>query len=184
MTNPVQVNWEKAQLEAKAGAKAARKGTRSRLAALGLLLMGAMIVMLISATVASGRYFITVNEVIERADLVGKTVKVSGAVIGETIRFDPDTQTISFTIAHVPDNIGEIEQAGGLAQALHAAVKDSSLRRLDVVVRNQAMPDLLQNEAQAILTGKLGTDGVFYADELNLKCPSKYQSDVPQQVNN
>ncbi|NJL57955.1 cytochrome c maturation protein CcmE [bacterium] len=34
------------------------------------------------------------------------------------------------------------------------------------------MPDLLQHEAQAILTGTLGDDGVFYATELLLKCPA------------
>ena len=44
------------------------------------------------------------------------------------------------------------------------------------------MPDLLQNEAQAILTGQLGADGVFYADELLLKCPTRYEEAVPQQV--
>ena len=37
------------------------------------------------------------------------------------------------------------------------------------------MPDLLQHEAQAIMTGRLGDDGVFYADELLLKCPSRYE---------
>jgi cytochrome c-type biogenesis protein CcmE len=44
------------------------------------------------------------------------------------------------------------------------------------------MPDLLKDEAQAIVTGKLGADGVFVADELLLKCPSKYAADVPNQV--
>ena len=32
------------------------------------------------------------------------------------------------------------------------------------------------------MTGQLGTDGVFHADELLLKCPSKYQEAVPQQT--
>jgi cytochrome c-type biogenesis protein CcmE len=180
MADTVQMNWEKSR----AAVKPAQKSTRARFAFFGLVVMGAMIAMLISATLASGRYFITVDEVSARTDLVGKTVKVSGAVVGSTIKFDADTQTISFTIAHVPDNIGAIEKAGGLAKALHMAVEDTNLRRMSVVVKNQAMPDLLQNEAQAILTGKLGSDGVFYADELNLKCPSKYQSDVPQQIAN
>ena len=42
-------------------------------------------------------------------------------------------------------------------------------------------PDLLKNEAQAIVTGKLGEDGVFYADELLLKCPTKYEETLPVQ---
>jgi len=40
----------------------------------------------------------------------------------------------------------------------------------------------LTNEAQAIMTGSLGEDGVFYADELLLKCPSRYEEGVPSQV--
>ena len=43
-------------------------------------------------------------------------------------------------------------------------------------------PDLLKDEAQAIMTGHLGADGVFHADELLLKCPTKYQEAVPQQT--
>jgi cytochrome c-type biogenesis protein CcmE len=41
---------------------------------------------------------------------------------------------------------------------------------------------LLRDEAQAIMTGKLGEDGIFYADELLLKCPTKYQEAVPGQA--
>jgi cytochrome c-type biogenesis protein CcmE len=43
-------------------------------------------------------------------------------------------------------------------------------------------PDLLRDEAQAIMTGHVGDDGVFYADELLLKCPTKYEEAVPSQV--
>jgi cytochrome c-type biogenesis protein CcmE len=43
-------------------------------------------------------------------------------------------------------------------------------------------PDLLRDEAQAIMTGHIGEDGVFYADELLLKCPTKYQEAVPSQA--
>jgi cytochrome c-type biogenesis protein CcmE len=44
------------------------------------------------------------------------------------------------------------------------------------------MPDLLQDEAQAILTGKLLDTGVFEADEILLKCPTKYEGSVPDQI--
>ncbi len=43
-------------------------------------------------------------------------------------------------------------------------------------------PDLLRNEAQAIMTGHLGEDGIFYAEELLLKCPTKYEEAVPAQA--
>jgi cytochrome c-type biogenesis protein CcmE len=41
-------------------------------------------------------------------------------------------------------------------------------------------PDLLRNEAQAIMTGKMGEDGVFYAEELLLKCPTRYEEYQPE----
>ena len=63
---------------------------------------------------------------------------------------------------------------------LHNAVMDTSLPRLDVVY-NGVQPDLLKNEAQAIMTGRLGEDGKFYASELLLKCPTKYEEAVPEQ---
>jgi cytochrome c-type biogenesis protein CcmE len=43
---------------------------------------------------------------------------------------------------------------------------------------------LLRDEAQAIVTGHLGQDGIFRANELLLKCPTKYQEAVPSQVVN
>jgi cytochrome c-type biogenesis protein CcmE len=32
------------------------------------------------------------------------------------------------------------------------------------------------------MTGKIASDGVFYAEELLLKCPTKYEEAVPSQV--
>ncbi len=173
------ISWEKP----KAAAVTGRFGSaRAKFAAVGFVLMGIMAFMLLSATISGGRFFITVNEVLSRPDLAGKEVKITGAVIGPTIHFDADTKTITFTVANITDDMNEIQKEGGLAKALHLAVTDTGSQRVPVVVRNQAMPDLLQNEAQAILTGKLGADGVFYADDVQLKCPSRYESDLPQQA--
>src|SRR5262249_10895424 len=155
---------------------------RLKFAIVGVLMLGAVAFLLLSGTLSGGRFFITVNDVLSRPDLVGKTVKLSGAVIGNTIKFDADRKTISFTIANVPDNAAELQDDGGLSKVLHEAVRNPNAKHVNIVVQNQAMPDLLKDEAQAIVTGKLGSDGVFQADELLLKCPSKYASDVPQQV--
>jgi cytochrome c-type biogenesis protein CcmE len=50
------------------------------------------------------------------------------------------------------------------------------------VVYSGVRPDLLRNEAQAIMTGRMGSDGKFHAEELLLKCPTKYEEAVPAQV--
>jgi len=102
-------------------------------------------------------------------------------VIGDTVQYDPQTLTLTFVIAHVPGDNDEIEAQGGLAEALHAAVTDPNRPQLQVVY-NGVKPDLLRHEAQAIMTGQVGEDGVFYADELLLKCPTKYEEAVPEQT--
>ncbi len=173
-----EISWEKPKSIVATGRFRSR---RTKFATVGFVLMGIMAFMILSATIAGGRFFITVNEVLSRPELAGKVVRITGAVIGPTIRYETNTKTIYFTIANITDNMTEIDKEGGLAKALHLAVTDTSSQRVAVVVRDQAMPDLLQNEAQAILTGKLGTDGVFYADDVQLKCPSRYESDLPQQ---
>ena len=68
---------------------------------------------------------------------------------------------------------------------LYNAVTDPSVTRLQVVAHDTEIPDLLKDQAQAIMSGKLQqVDGqyVFYADDITLKCPTKYQEDVPDQV--
>lgn len=172
-----EISWEKPREGLKAAAP-----NRMKFIIVGVLLMGAVAFLLLSGTISGGRFFTTVNDILARPELVGKTVKISGAVIGKTIKFDSTSKTISFTMANVTDNAAELQDDGGLAKVLHQAVIDPSAKHINVVIANQAMPDLLKDEAQAIVTGKLGSDGVFRADELLLKCPSKYASDVPQQV--
>jgi cytochrome c-type biogenesis protein CcmE len=55
------------------------------------------------------------------------------------------------------------------------------MTKIVVHVEGEVLPDLLTHEAQAIVTGELGADGVFYASELLLKCPSRYEEAVPGQ---
>ena len=96
-------------------------------------------------------------------------------------QYDSQTLTLTFTVADIPGDNNEIEAQGGLATVLHEATVDPNRTRIEVVY-NGVKPDLLRNEAQAIMTGRLGQDGKFYADELLLKCPTKYEEAVPEQV--
>ena len=148
----------------------------------GLLIAAAVVYLIASSTKANAQYFMTVGELIAKSNSVKeRDVRISGAVIGDSIEFDPQTLNLTFTIAHVPGDNKEIEEAGGLAKVLHQAVVDPNNERL-VVKYNGAIPDLLRNETQAIMTGKLREDGVFYAQELLLKCPTKYEDAVPDQA--
>jgi cytochrome c-type biogenesis protein CcmE len=148
----------------------------------GLLILAAVVYLIFSSTQASAEYFMTVDELKAQGSAVlGKSLRASGAVVGDTIQYDPQTLTLSFEVAHVPGDNAEIEAQGGLATVLHAAVVDPTRTRMKVVYVGPK-PDLLRDEAQAIMTGHLGEDGVFYADELLLKCPTKYEEAVPSQV--
>jgi cytochrome c-type biogenesis protein CcmE len=50
------------------------------------------------------------------------------------------------------------------------------------VVYEDVKPDLLQHASQAIIRGQLGGDRRFYADEVLLKCPTRYEEGLPGQA--
>jgi len=148
----------------------------------GILILGAVVFLIWSSTAASAEYFLTIDELNARgAGVVDKNLRVSGAVIGDSIQYDAQSLTLSFDVAHVPADNLAIESEGGLAEVLHQAVMDPSRARMKVVYVGPK-PDLLRNEAQAIMTGHMGEDGVFYAEELLLKCPTRYEEAVPEQA--
>ncbi len=148
----------------------------------GVLILAAVAYLIVSSTQQNAEYFVTVNELEAKGQsTIGQNLRVSGAVVGDTIQYDPQTLTLTFEVAHVPGSNAEIDAQGGLAEVLHQAVIDSSRARLKVIYVGPK-PDLLRNEAQAIMTGQLGSDGVFHADELLLKCPTRYEEAAPAQA--
>jgi cytochrome c-type biogenesis protein CcmE len=138
---------------------------------LGLaLILGAVAFLILGNTVGGAQYFTTVEALMADPEAhIGKTIRISGAVVGETIEYDSQNLNIGFTIAHIPEN------AENIGEALFIAANDANAVRLPIYIENTVKPDLLRHEAQAILTGKLGEDGVFYATELLLKCPSRFE---------
>jgi cytochrome c-type biogenesis protein CcmE len=148
----------------------------------GILILGAVVFLIWSSTAATQEYFLTVDELNAKgSSIVDKNLRVSGAVIGDTIQYDANSLTLTFDVAHVPGDNAVLEKEGGLAEALHQAVLDPSRSRMKVVYVGPK-PDLLRNEAEAIMTGHMGEDGVFYAEELLLKCPTRYEEAVPKQA--
>lgn len=148
----------------------------------GILILGAVVFLIWTSTAASAEYFLTIDELNAKGSgVVDKNLRVSGAVIGDSIQYDAQTLTLNFEVAHVPADNLAVKTEGGLAEALHQAVLDPSRARMKVVYVGPK-PDLLRNEAQAIMTGHLGRDGVFYAEELLLKCPTRYEEAVPEQA--
>jgi cytochrome c-type biogenesis protein CcmE len=148
----------------------------------GLLIISAIIYLIVSSTKANAQYFMTIDELnAKKAQLAGRELRISGAVLGDTIQYDPNMLNLSFEVANIPGDNNVIETQGGLANVLHVAVTDPKVNRMKVVY-NGPKPDLLENEAQAIMTGTLDDQGIFHAEELLLKCPSRYEEALPSQA--
>jgi cytochrome c-type biogenesis protein CcmE len=167
-----QATWEKSA--ATSAPIITRKG-RWKFIVGGLLILGAVVFLIANGMASGARFYVTVDEVVNNAAYAGQTLRVTGAVIGETIHYDEENLLIEFTVANIPEAFDD------LATALHEAVNNPIATRMQVRVENQVKPELLQHEAQAIMTGTLGEDGIFHVTELNLKCPSRFIEGGPDQ---
>lgn len=147
----------------------------------GILFAVAIVYLIVTSTQANAQYFLTIDELlIQKENLQNQQVRVSGAVIGDSIIVENETMQVQFTLVQIPGDPKVIAEMGGIGEVLHRAVNDPALSRLDVVYRG-VKPDLLQNEAQAIVTGSLNEKGIFVAEEVLLKCPARYEEALPQQ---
>ena len=148
----------------------------------GLLIVAAIIYLIFSSTQSTAQYFFKLDEMKAKgSSIANREIKISGAVVGESIQYDAQTLTLTFTVANVPGDTKLIEAGGGLAAVLKQAVNDPQATRVQAVYIGPK-PDLMRGEAQAIMTGRLGADGVFHADELLLKCPTRYEDAAPGQT--
>ncbi|RMF76820.1 MAG: cytochrome c maturation protein CcmE [Chloroflexi bacterium] len=172
----VQAAWEKDVDKRDEIARVGKRGDRWKFLVGGLLILAAVGYLIISGTATGAQFFITVDSLTSDPSYVGQTVRVSGAVDGTTISFDRENLIIEFTMSHIP------EKFDNLADALHVSVTDPTASRVPVRVEGQVLPDLLSHEAQAIVTGQMGSDGVFHATELLLKCPSRFEELRPEQI--
>jgi cytochrome c-type biogenesis protein CcmE len=164
---PDRDTWEKS--DSPELARLQKKNGRIQFLVGGLLILGAVFYLVVNSTSANAQPYRTVEEVANNPDYVGQQITVTGAVIGSSIDYDSENLEIAFTIAQLP---GEYDN---LAEALNVAANDPTRTQLAVFVENQPKPDLLRHEAQAILKGYIRDDGVFYASELLLKCPSRLE---------
>jgi len=138
------------------------------------LLGGALLAMAVVLVIAGGfaggaQYFLTVSELRTKgAEFQDQNVRISGAVIGDSIAFDAQTLRLEFDIVDAVEKDGVFQAVVGQAP-MH-------------IVYEGPRPELLQDHAQAIMEGRLGADGAFYADTLLLKCPTRYEEHFPEQA--
>lgn len=119
----------------------------------GAVVLGLIAYLIVSAISSSGAYYREVGEVlIEQTALMGKNLRVSGNIVTESIRYDPTTLDLSFRISDPKDASKQI--------AVHF---------------HGVKPDQMDREgSSAIVEGTMGSKGVVEANNLLLKCPSRY----------
>lgn len=154
-----QATWTK---EEKAAVEKPRNN-RTKFIIGGLLMAAAIVFLVFNAIRGSTQLYVTVDEYYAQQDkLAGRDLRVSGWVIGDTIQFtqiDDTTSRLEFEIVDDHNNPGQ---------------------RLRIVAMNEPMPDLLQDEAQALVEGS-AEGSVFNANPggLFLKCPTRYEEVQP-----
>jgi cytochrome c-type biogenesis protein CcmE len=163
--NPYQIHEESAMAEATLERPQTSSSPRIKFLVGGLVILLAVGYLIVSSFGSSAQYFLTVAELHDKGSaIVGDDVRVSGVVIGDSIRYDARSLHLEFDV---------VDSLNDLSDPLH-------------VVYVGPKPDLMKHEAQAIVEGVWGEDGVFYAhdraDSLLLKCPTRYEDDYPEQV--
>lgn len=118
----------------------------------GVMLL-VLAVLIVQATISTGAYYLTVDEVLQKGPtIVGERVRVSGMVVDGSEDWNPQEITLKF------------------------AIHDEGSAPLPIVFKGPR-PDNFQRAAEAIIEGELGADGAFHADNLLLKCPSRYEEE-------
>jgi cytochrome c-type biogenesis protein CcmE len=98
----------------------------------------------------------------QKAELTGKRIRMGGHVTKGTIFQKKGTLDYQFDVRPVPGMIKHPEFANSSV----------TVRYMGVV------PDTFKDDAEVIVTGTLGSDGVFQANDLLAKCPSKYEAEA------
>ena len=95
-------------------------------------------------------YYLTTSELAARGDdAYGQSVRVAGGIGPGSIDVDDSTRTLRFNVE---------DEDGSLA-----------------VIYQGTVPDTFQEGNDVVVEGKLGSDGVFQAKTIVVKCPSKYE---------
>lgn len=134
------------------GGRARRRWPWSFLIA-GIAIAGAVIYLVTANTSTSAEYYMTIGQIRACSSCSARSIRVAGVVAANTVVKDPQAQIVRFTIS---DNTQTMP-----------------------VVYGGVVPDIFRAGIQVVVEGKLGADGVFHAQNLLAKCPSKFQSATP-----
>jgi cytochrome c-type biogenesis protein CcmE len=132
-------------------------GRRTKVAAGLGVIVACLVYLVVTGFQNTSVYYFTVSELQAReGTLAGKRVKVAGKVVGGSIVQDKATMVVRF----------QAEEGGKIIPVAYRGI----------------VPDTFKDGAEVVVEGKRGADGVFHAETLLAKCPSKYEGMDPEEM--
>ena len=123
-----------------------------KLAILGAILLAAFAYFAYTAFMSATSFYTTVDQYVEHGPVVGQDAQVKGRLVEGSFARENNTALLATFV---------LEENGVQLEATHDGV----------------LPDLFFNPySEIVLGGTYSEDGVFVADRIYVKCPSKYQS--------
>lgn len=119
----------------------------------GAAIAGAILYLVLANTGASAEYYLTIGELRACKTCGAQAVRVAGQVAAKSVARDAKGQVARFTIT---------DQGQSLPVAYGGIV-----------------PDVFRPGITVVVEGRVAADGVFHAQTLLAKCPSKFQSATP-----
>ena len=117
----------------------------------GFILFLALGCLSYSGFTAAATYYYTVSELAEQGNSIyGENVRVSGQVVVGSVEKEAAGRTLRFIVA-------DLEETESLS-----------------VVYRGVVPDTFKVNSEVVVEGSLDSDGIFQANVLMAKCPSKY----------
>ncbi len=118
-----------------------------------VIIVGALAFLIFSGFKDNASYYLTVSELYAKDGITPDDgVRIHGYVDPQTITWDADAIEVYFDLYEENDTL----------QVYYKGVK----------------PDQLADAQQVVAEGYLREDGVFHANKIMLKCPSKYEVDA------
>ena len=136
----------------------------------GGLIVLAIGYLIFSSIRTTSEYYLTVPEVAARqTELGGQAIRVAGRVKPGDIAWDPNSLTLKFEIAPIPD----IDASGAPVKPVSVVASDPVSFR--VIAAGEPKPDMFAPGRDVIVEGKLTPDGAIAATQVMTSCPSKYK---------
>lgn len=123
------------------------------------VIIAAIMFLVFTAFSESSMYFLTVDEVLDKSaagSLKNKPIRVQGAVVPESVKFDINQNLLQFQIKG---------DSGRTLWIRYAGLK----------------PDNMGMAVSAIVEGKVNAHGAVEATKVMMQCPSKYEAKPGEQ---